>query len=190
MRVDPLDFPFDGGRLCLDFVGTGGRRRQRPIERLRAPDDLARWFVEAGLSERPPAVTQPALRRAHDLREAIYRALYEAAAGRTPEGADVGTVNAVARRMPLAPQLDASGRGVSWVPGSWGAGLAVVARDAVDLLASDRIDRVRECAAPDCTLLFLDESRAGRRRWCTMARCGNRAKAATAYRRRRDAPGR
>ena len=187
VKVDPLDFTFDGGRLCLDFVGTRGRRGHRPIERLRAPEDLVRWFLEAGLGERPPAVTPLALRRAHELREAIYGALHEAMAGRTPERRDVRAINAAARRTPPAPQLDASGRRVRWA-GSWGAGLALVARDAVDLLASDRIDRVRECAASDCTLLFLDESRAGRRRWCTMARCGNRAKAAGAYRRRRHVP--
>jgi predicted RNA-binding Zn ribbon-like protein len=98
---------------------------------------------------------------------------------------DVTVINEAARRPSLAPALDPGGRGIRWASGPCSAALAVVARDAVDLLASEKLARVRECAAANCSLLFLDESRAGRRRWCAMTRCGNRAKAAAAYRRRR-----
>src|SRR5262249_44180820 len=59
------------------------------------------------------------------------------------------------------------------------APVASVARDAVDLLGSPLAHRIRECAAPDCTLLFLDTSRAGHRRWCSMATCGARTKMTT-----------
>jgi len=45
--------------------------------------------------------------------------------------------------------------------------------------------RVRRCADPDCVLLFHDVSKSGRRRWCDMATCGNRSKAAAHYRRTR-----
>jgi predicted RNA-binding Zn ribbon-like protein len=62
--------------------------------------------------------------------------------------------------------------------------LASLACDAVDLLGGPLAGRIRECAAGDCALLFLDTSRAGRRRWCSMATCGARAKMA-AYRARR-----
>jgi predicted RNA-binding Zn ribbon-like protein len=61
--------------------------------------------------------------------------------------------------------------------------LAAVARDAVDLLSGPLAGRIRECGADDCALLFVDASRPGRRRWCSMEACGNRAKAA-AFRRR------
>ena len=61
--------------------------------------------------------------------------------------------------------------------------VASVARDAVDLLGGPLAHRIRECSAQDCALLFLDTSRAGRRRWCSMATCGARAKMA-AYRAR------
>ena len=53
--------------------------------------------------------------------------------------------------------------------------LSSVARDAVDVFGRHR-DRVRECGADDCPLVFLDLSRAGNRRWCSMQRCGNRHK--------------
>jgi predicted RNA-binding Zn ribbon-like protein len=64
------------------------------------------------------------------------------------------------------------------------AALASLARDAIDLLGGPHATRVRECAAEDCALLFVDASRPGRRRWCSMEGCGNRAKT-TSYRRRR-----
>ncbi|WP_018505625.1 CGNR zinc finger domain-containing protein [Parafrankia discariae] len=56
------------------------------------------------------------------------------------------------------------------------ATLALVARDALDLAASSAIARVRGCANPSCGAVFLDSSRPGTRRWCSMDRCGNLAK--------------
>jgi predicted RNA-binding Zn ribbon-like protein len=61
--------------------------------------------------------------------------------------------------------------------------LSTIARDAIDLLSGPLAGRVRECAAPDCALLFVDKSRPGRRQWCSMEGCGNRRKT-RAYRRR------
>ena len=52
-----------------------------------------------------------------------------------------------------------------------------VAAAVVDLFCHDR-RLIRRCANPACVLLFLDVSKSGRRRWCDMATCGNRAKAA------------
>ncbi len=52
-----------------------------------------------------------------------------------------------------------------------------VARDAAELLVDQDPARIRLCAAPACERLFLDQSKAGRRRWCQMGTCGNRAKA-------------
>jgi predicted RNA-binding Zn ribbon-like protein len=56
---------------------------------------------------------------------------------------------------------------------------------AAELLTSAGRARVRECAAHGCGWLFLDTSRSQRRRWCTMASCGNRAKARRFYERTR-----
>jgi predicted RNA-binding Zn ribbon-like protein len=58
------------------------------------------------------------------------------------------------------------------------ATLALVARDALDLVSSADLARVRPCSNPECQVLFLDSSRPGRRRWCSMGTCGNRAKKA------------
>jgi predicted RNA-binding Zn ribbon-like protein len=56
-------------------------------------------------------------------------------------------------------------------------------RDLLRLL-DEHPERVRKCANPDCVHWFLDTTRSGTRRWCTMSVCGNRLKARRHYRRR------
>ncbi|MQY34099.1 hypothetical protein SRB17_20650 [Streptomyces sp. RB17] len=176
--TDPaLEFPFLGGRPCLDFVATLGKRHATPVERIPDPAALARWITEAGLAagDGPVPVAVRNLAEARSLREAVHRVLRAAMARREPEEADVALVNEVAARPDLAPQLG---------PRHWTArhparaALATVARDAVLLVGGPLLERVKECGNPDCSLLFLDDSQARRRRWCSMERCGNLAKVA------------
>jgi predicted RNA-binding Zn ribbon-like protein len=63
------------------------------------------------------------------------------------------------------------------------AALSTIARDAIELFGGTGANRIRECASPDCGFLFFDDSRPATRRWCSMNRCGNRAKVGR-YRRR------
>ena len=71
------------------------------------------------------------------------------------------------------PQLAADGHITRAAAEPAAAALATIAWDAVDLLANADPRRLRECARPGCSLLFLDTSRPGRRQWCSMARCGS-----------------
>ena len=176
-------FHFKGGRVCLDLVATVGERWRRSFERLRAPEDLGRWLVEAGVLEVAPVVTAADLEHARELREAVYR-IAKAAGRGTPRAADVATLNRWAAEPPLAPRLAGDGRSLTW-DGPVRAALATIARDAADLVTGPLATRVRECAAPDCALLFVDASRPGHRRWCSMDACGNRTKTRS-YRRRRS----
>ena len=178
-----LCFHFKGGRDCLDLVATVGERWRRSFERLREPGDLARWLVEAGLLAERPVVSEKQLAQARELREAIYRVVKLAGRGR-PAAKDVGEINLWAARQGLAPQLDPSGRQTTTIADQpVEAALATLARDAIDLVTGPYAGRVRECGADDCALLFVDTSRPGRRRWCSMETCGNKVKTA-AYRRR------
>jgi predicted RNA-binding Zn ribbon-like protein len=61
--------------------------------------------------------------------------------------------------------------------------LLPLARSLADLVCTEDFTSVKACEGPECTLLFIDRTRVGARRWCTMAVCGNRAKQA-AYRER------
>jgi len=189
--VDPdaepgeLDFRFTSGRLCLDLVLTVGERWRRSFERLRSAADLARWLELAGLASPPTRVTAGDLAAMRELRESIFHLARGAMDGRDAAPRDLEVVNAWAARPDLAPTLWRLGaRGHRSKARPVPAALATVARDAVELFGGPLAARVRECAASDCSGIFLDESRAGARRWCSMAGCGNRVKVA-AYRRRR-----
>jgi predicted RNA-binding Zn ribbon-like protein len=52
-------------------------------------------------------------------------------------------------------------------------------------LLEESPERIRRCQNPACVLWFFDTTRNGTRRWCSMAACGNRAKARRHYDRAR-----
>lgn len=178
------EFAFVGGRVCLDFTATLARRHGDPVEQLPDTAALGRWFAAAGLlppDGGPPRVGSAELARARALREALYRLVRAAMAGAPYARADVAAVNRAAARPGLVPQLTvlAGVPGVRWQQrGEVGAALATVARDGVLLLGGPDLVRVKECGHPACALLFVDDSQARRRRWCSMERCGNLAKVA------------
>ena len=184
-----LDLRFAAGRLCLDLVLTVGERWRRSFERLRTPADLGRWLAGSGLVTPAPRVSWADLAAARELREAIFGLARCAMDGKPAAPGDLAVVNSWAARPDLAPVLTRIGAATRRPsPRAAPAALATIARDAVDLFGGPLAARVRECAAPDCSGLFLDESRAGVRRWCSMSGCGNRVKVA-AYRRRQASKG-
>lgn len=162
-------FTFEAGALCLQF--------------LAAPEDLAGWAEEVLEVAALEPMTLQELRDAESLRTAVTRLAHNLVEGHPAAIGDIARLNRLAAAPDLPPQIGPGGsRG--W-PGSvtHGQVIATVARDAVDLLTSADAGRIKSCAADDCDLVFLDTSRPGQRRWCAMARCGNRAKV-RAYRRR------
>ncbi|HSI80867.1 MAG TPA: CGNR zinc finger domain-containing protein [Solirubrobacterales bacterium] len=165
---------FRTGRPCLDFTHTGGEGEFAAWELLHEPADVARFLgVVVGVDGlRVRRADLPAVRR---LRGAITRAARLAASGGSAAGADVAAINAAADHAPLVPRLTAGGES-TLVPGTARQALSALARDAIDLFSSPLAGRIRVCAADDCGLLFVDASRPGRRRWCSMERCGDRAK--------------
>jgi predicted RNA-binding Zn ribbon-like protein len=61
--------------------------------------------------------------------------------------------------------------------------LAAIARSGAELVAEGAASRLRRCSNANCHMLFYDDSRTHRRRWCSMAHCGNRSKVAAFARR-------
>lgn len=177
-------FRFRGGHVALDFTATRARRlKPDPRELLVAPADLARWLAAAGMAETLPVASADGLATARALREAIYAIVDARIGGRAPAASDVVTLNRLASAPAATPWLDAEGR-ARW-HGDVGALLALLAREAVLLLGGVDGPRIRQCEADGCALLFLDTSRAGDRRWCSMKGCGNKAKVAEFRRRKR-----
>ncbi|WSQ06901.1 ABATE domain-containing protein [Streptomyces sp. NBC_01231] len=176
---------WDGGRVCLDFANTlRSRWRTTPEETLRGPDDLMGWLREARLLA--PGTTEPVtaavLASARRLRESVDRAVLAVSDGRLPTSGDVTLLNRSAAAAPRPAlhivishdRLEPAGTSTHAADPT--LALALVAQDAVDLLLSSEIRRVRVCGADRCALRFLDRSPAHNRRWCSMSRCGNRTK--------------
>lgn len=185
-NIHPSDwnFRFRSGRLCLDFIATVGDRDHMSFDRWRNDSDFGRWCVAAGLLPQAVIVTTAELEEARRLREALYRLALAALGQSAPLVADLDLLNRWARAAPLVPQLAGLGEARSWqADAPYDAVLASVARDAIDLLSGDMTKRLRKCADDHCSVLFVDMSRPGKRRWCAMNGCGNKVKKA-AYRKR------
>jgi predicted RNA-binding Zn ribbon-like protein len=192
-RIEPMKrqnpdirdgFKFLAGHVALDLPGTlAARLKPSPRELLSQPDDLGRWLIAAQLSTAAPEVTQADLMLARTLRESIYTlALARIDGGALPDDAR-RKLNRIAADDGAVPKLDARSR--VHLSGSARAYLASIAGDAIRLFGSQMSDRIRQCEGKTCALLFLDTSRAGDRRWCSMSGCGNRAKVADFRRRQR-----
>ncbi|AKH84203.1 zf-CGNR multi-domain protein [Streptomyces sp. CNQ-509] len=181
-------FRFDPGALSLELLTTGGPGPFARYEVLRTPADVAAWAAASRLRPVPElAVTDDDVPAVRHLRDALFRLTQARARAEPLPAADLAVLNAAAAEPPLAPRLTPDGT-PSWAPGPATTArlLATVARDAVDLFSGPYGYRIRECAGERCYLLFADTSRPGRRRWCSMERCGNRHKVRT-LRARREA---
>lgn len=162
--------PLTGEPLPLDLVNTQWPVDGRLLDEFDDPAELAAWLREHDLPSDEPQRYLAPLRAA---RAAIRRSL--------DEGVDE-EVNAVLAHGALhlslrdgAPTEDPDLDDQAWRP-AW-----LATRAYLDLLATVPPDRLRHCEGTGCILWFLDTSRNGRRRWCSMSGCGNRAKAKAHY---------
>lgn len=170
-----------GGAPSVDLVNTLRERWCRRVECLVHGDDLAAWLGQAG---RPvPAgvpVVDAHVAAVRELREAIDGLLQSTVQGDPPPGACVAVLDRWLRRAAPRPHLVAGAAGVELEERGPSdpveAAVGFLALDAARILGTPMRSRLRVCAAPDCSARFLDRSPAGRRRWCSMTGCGNRAK--------------
>jgi predicted RNA-binding Zn ribbon-like protein len=175
-----VDHEFVTGNLALDYVATVAERGTTHLEHLSAPEDLAEWIAQAGIVDRPVAVTPAGLAHAKVVREALFALIAAAIDGEPAPREALRAVNEAAAAPPPTLALrDATVRR----EGDLDAVLSALARAALELLGGHERARLKWCAGERCTRPFVDRSRGGRRRWCGMAGCGDRAKAA-AYRAR------
>lgn len=172
--------PLIGEPRALDLLNTEWNAEGRRHDLLQDLDGVRVWLAANDIAE--PA-TGPARDHLLEARAAIRAMLTDPSDGDARSRVDqvlshallrlsLGTGSDVVREV----QVDER----AWLPA------ALAGLDLLDLL-QDRPERIRPCAHPDCILWFLDTSRNGTRRWCSMAACGNRAKAQRHYSRVRDA---
>jgi predicted RNA-binding Zn ribbon-like protein len=191
----PLEFaPMRvGEHAALDFLNSVFAPSGAPLDFLHDGDTMLRWLsASAVLPADYVAAVRSLTARQRDLLAAETRQLREwfrvlvvrwAGGGpRRVRPADLERVNDLLARSPLVEMVVRSDAALSLRaerhPVDAQAVLAALASCCADLLAHCRHDQVRKCENPACTMMFADTKRGPRRRWCSMAVCGNRMKVA------------
>lgn len=186
----------DGGAPCLDFVNTVPDRKDGSgRDNLGSMDDLLYWARKAGvitdsiysalgrIAAKSPGKARAFFEEAIAARSLIYSIFFPISLGRKIATADLERFNAL--RAQYAPHLvigqhkDRVVEQWAFPPDSFHLITATLIRSANQLLLSDRLRRVKEC--PNCGWLFLDTTKNGKRRWCSMEDCGSNVKALEYY---------
>lgn len=182
-----------GGNAALDFVNTASAWSSGdPVCRLGGPGAFADWAALAGLADEPeagrikaaivrdPDAAQRLFAKAVKFRSALYRLFNAVAAGGDIDAEDLSALTEWTRRAARYSELGRDGKGFRrfWteeaplieIP------LFAIAEAAENLLEHGPLTRLHACGGDNCEWLFVDHSKNGRRRWCSMATCGNDAK--------------
>ena len=190
--------PVHANRLCLDFVNlpfTSGDPQPHPTSWLEFIEFLTAKRIVFGsraeelreLTESDPRAAGNLLAQAERLGHGLRLAFRELARGGQVESHSVEPVNEILRVTEGHDELQWDGsewrlqfvaehQGLEWL-------LAAIARSGAELIAAGAESGVQRCTNSNCQLLFHDDSRTHRRRWCSMALCGNRNKVAAFARR-------
>lgn len=174
--------PLTDEPLGIDLLNTRWIDADGRHDLLDSPDGLAIWLgsplVSQALGGAPAPANHDTLERLLQARAALDEAIVSP---QCPDPGAAEALNAVLAHGRTGHLLRADGPGTfvevqapSWLP-AWRA-----AEDYLRLLA-ERPERIRACGNPECILHFYDVSKNGTRRWCSMAGCGNRAKAQRHY---------
>ena len=182
---------------CLDFLNTLSYTDGFAVEGLPTSLEAATFLVAHGLAHDPDLRAQiardgdaPWLARVRGVRAAVRETWDAQVDHHAPSQAALDAVNAVLREAPrIELVIGDSCCGIDHrhtADDPTGEALAALVQPFVHSVAAGETDKFRICANDGCRWVFEDRSRCGRRRWCDMSSCGNRAKVAR-YRSRHKA---
>lgn len=185
----PETIKLQGGSLAVDFANTADWTAEQQIieaqDVLLEPDSLERWGRRLGVAGRPGGPEE--LELARGLRSALHAIFSALAREDEPDPFALARLRFAYAQAVAAGTLvrqEDGGFALEWTADETRRVRFAVAADAVALLADPaRLARLHRCPGRDCGWLFLDTS--GRRRWCSMATCGSRAKMRRMYARKR-----
>ncbi|MGJ9420718.1 CGNR zinc finger domain-containing protein [Massilia sp. CMS3.1] len=184
--------PMVGDHLAMDLLNTKAQGVEALVEYWKSGDDVLEWLADHDISPAPgsePVDVKALLAQAYALRTSAHEAISRHKRG---EFFDVVSLNAYLDGYMTSPKLLQTGDGeltLQPVPrgGAIASLLGPVAESVAKLLVHGDFDLVRQCEHPECILWFYDRTKAHKRRWCSMASCGNRYKAAQFRKRNSDA---
>ncbi|MGI4814960.1 MAG: CGNR zinc finger domain-containing protein [Janthinobacterium lividum] len=180
-----------GGHPALDLLNTVQQLDGRAVDLWQTDADVGQWLVRHGFAEASalPVISKTALLDvARDLRETARANILERMAARAPDVSRLNVYLAHARRHTELVTNEQGGLSLAerYARNTAEQILAPLAESVARLLSEPDFSLVKQCASADCTLCFYDRTKAHRRRWCSMALCGNRQKV-KAFRQRQSA---
>ena len=177
----------------FDFLNTDDSENGFPAEKLPTLDDALAWFVDRGVihaeganrvraqaAAKDPSMVRD-LGRVHMVRSALREVAIAISEHRSPGTGSLETINRAlhARQViELVPAPEGCLVDHRHVGDPIDDALARLTEPLVTVLTDGHPERIKTCASDTCDWIFYDGSRTSRRRWCDMATCGNRAKAA------------
>lgn len=178
-----MEIELVGNALCLDLANSVNSRRDLRRDWLASAEGAMTWARAAGRPiDESVAALEAALPDVRAVRETVYRVFQPLTRAEEPPDTDLAALAALYSEAVSHGRLSHDGDvfALSW-PGPrttrtlrW-----EFAASALELLTHGPLNRLGEC--PSCGWLFLDTSKNGRRRWCSMATCGSRDKARRYY---------
>lgn len=193
MPIDPVLSNPPANRLCLDFANlplSAGNPTENAIFWDEFVDFLAAKQIISSertshiraLAETDPRAAENLLHHAERLGKALRLCLRAILEGENLHREWTEPINRILRVTEGHDELQ-------WNGSAWRLGfvareeslewlLAAIARSGAELITESPNENLKRCANPDCLILFYDDSRTHRRRWCSMALCGNRSKVA------------
>ena len=191
-------FLFVGNHLALDFLNTKPVLAEGPTELLPDVEALVRWLVASGLLTRRNgkalankwrATPQAAvfLRELLQFRERLRAIVVRQEAGLSVSDTFIAELNSLLEQHPSVSSLQRKGGKLdleaAFEPEKPNDVWAPIATAVAELLSGVSPARLRKCEA--CIVHFLDTSKKGSRRWCSMNICGNKLKVAAYQQRKR-----
>ncbi len=172
-----------GDHLALDLLNTEMRVGNESVDLWRSGEDVHAWLERCGLVASvsiAAAEKQRLLVQARELRT-LARQLIEQ--WKNGQMGDVQPLNKFLDAYLSAPQVTSDDTGKLSLTRVAKADpvanlLGPVAEAVAQLLTDGELELVKKCAHPECILWFYDRTKSHKRRWCSMASCGNRHKAA------------
>lgn len=189
-----------GERLCMDFINTVSWRESAEKRRdwFTSYAKLVDWCIHAEVlsgqqakalllkAEEKPSEAEDVLKQTIEMREVMYRIFKSISKETSPHPPDLERFNELVghfyQTLQVIHEKDHFTLKFKHTEKNLDMMLPLILQSAVDLLVSKNdLERVKQCEGDSCGWLFFDTSRNRSRRWCSMADCGNRAKARRFY---------
>ncbi len=192
-------FHLIGNNLSLDFVNTKIADGGKVFDLLSDFRDLAAWAIATKMAEESEADSlivswtktgSKSMHKAVKLRTTLHGLFSALIQGDPIRESEIDEINKILAQQSGYSELETSDAGFEkhfrsdfHDPMQL---LVSIAASAADLFCYGRLDLIKKCEADNCVLYFYDTTKNHSRRWCSMEHCGNRAKANTFYKRKKE----